>query len=36
MFMSVETDTTDIREKIYVALFVDVFASTAHRQMKLY
>ena len=36
MFMSVETDVTDIHEKVDVAQLVDVFASTAHRQMELY
>ena len=32
----VETDTTDIHDKIDVAQLVDVFASTVHRQMELY
>ena len=35
MFMSVETDITDIHEKIDVAQLVDVFASTTHRQIEL-
>ena len=38
MFMFVETDITDnmLHEIIDVAQLVDVFASTAHRQMELY
>ena len=36
MFMSVATDITDMHEKIDVVQLVDVFASTAHRQMESY